>query len=190
MYMPANGSGQLAQPLYVGLDSGNRIVRCDPAAFPGLMVVTNSMEPGLPANCTGFAWLDLRTGQARLQLQPQLDVERVPFVIHDIASECSTVLRSVPPVVGQTLAFAAGDTARTVQCWLMRLFGPQAAPESMRASHIEFADGLPAIDLVSDVVIRAGQRIKYAAAFLSPATGARFGSAGGRFRCSQAVRLR
>ncbi len=162
VYMPSIGSGQSAQPfVYVGLDSGNRIVRCDPAAFPGLMVVTDSMEPGAPANCTGFAWLELRTGQARLRLQPQLDVERVPFLIHDIPSECTAILPSVPPVVGQTLAFAAGDSARTVRCWLMRLFGPQAAPESMRASHVEFAYGLPAIDLVSDVVIRAGQRISF-----------------------------
>jgi hypothetical protein len=44
----------------------------------------------------------------------------------------------------------------------MRFFGPQAALQSMKASqHVDFADGLPAIDLVSDVIIRAGQRISF-----------------------------
>jgi hypothetical protein len=43
----------------------------------------------------------------------------------------------------------------------MRFFGPQAAPQSIPTSHVEFADGLPAIDLVSDVVIRAGQRLSF-----------------------------
>jgi hypothetical protein len=47
----------------------------------------------------------------------------------------------------------------TVQCWLMRFFGPQAAPQSVRVSQVDFADGLPTIDLVSDLVIRAGQRL-------------------------------
>ena len=57
LYMPAIASAQSAQPeVYVGLDSGNHIVRCDPAAFPGLMVVTDSIEPGWPTHCTGFAW--------------------------------------------------------------------------------------------------------------------------------------
>jgi hypothetical protein len=162
LYMPAIGSGHSAQPLvYVGLDSGNRIVRCDPAAFPGLMVVIDSMEPVVPANCTGFAWLDLRTGQARLQLHPSSDAEMAPFMMHDIPRDCNSVLRSAPPVVGDTLAFAPGGSARTVQCWLLRFFGPQAAPHSMPASHVELADGLTAIDLVSDVVIRAGQRLSF-----------------------------
>jgi hypothetical protein len=43
----------------------------------------------------------------------------------------------------------------------MRFFGPQAAPQSMKVSHVDFADGLPEIDLVSDVVIRAGQRSSF-----------------------------
>ncbi len=162
LYVLAIGSGLSAQPVvYVGLDSGIHIVLCDPTSFPGLMVVTDSMGPGASTNCTGFAWLDLRTGQARLKLQPELNAEMVPFLIHDIASECSTVLRSAPPVVGDTIVFAAGDTARTVQCWLMRFFGPQAAPQSMQALHIEFTDGLPAVELDSDVVIRAGQRASF-----------------------------
>jgi hypothetical protein len=157
LYMPALS----AQPVvYVGLDSGNRIVRCDPAAFPGLMVVTDSTEPAAPTECTGFAWLDLRTGRARLQLHPSLDAEAAPFMIHDIPRDCNVVLRSAPPVVGDTLAFGAGESARTVQCWLMRFFGPQAGTQSMPVSHVEFADGLP-IDLVSDVVIRAGQRLSF-----------------------------
>jgi hypothetical protein len=158
LYMPALS----AQPLvYVGLDSGNRIVRCDPAAFPGLMVVTDSIEPASPTDCAGFAWLDLRTGRARLQSHPSLDAELAPFMVHDIPRECNAVLRSASPVVGDTLALGAGESARTVQCWLMRFFGPQAAPQSMKVSHVEFADGLPAIDLVSDVVIRAGQRLSF-----------------------------
>jgi hypothetical protein len=162
LYMPAIGSGQSAQPVvYVGLDSGNRIVRCDPAAFPWLMVVTDSTEPAAPTDCTGLFWLDLRTGLARLQLHPSLDAELAPFMIHDIPSECNAVLRSAAPVVENTLAFGAGESARTVQCWLMRFFGPQAAPQSMQVSHVEFSDGLPAIDLVSDMVIRAGQRLSF-----------------------------
>ena len=113
MYMPAIASGQSAQPVvYVGLDSGIHIVRCDPEAFPGLMVVTESMEPGVPTHCTGFAWLDLRTGQARLQLHP-LQFEMVPFMVHGIPRECSDVIRSAPPVVGDTLAFSGGESART-----------------------------------------------------------------------------
>jgi hypothetical protein len=80
-------------------------------------------------------------------------------MIHDIPRDCNAVLRSAPPVVGDTLAFDAGKSARNVQCWLLRFFGPQAALQSMPVSHVEFADGLPAIDLVSDVVIRAGQRL-------------------------------
>jgi hypothetical protein len=162
LYMPAIGSGLSAQPVvYVGLDSGNRIVRCDPAAFPGLMAVTDSTEPTAPTDCTGFAWLDLRSGWARFQLHHSLDAEMAPFMIHDIPRECIAVLRSAPPFMGDTLAFAAGESARTVQCLLMRFFGPQAAPQRMPTSHVEFADGLPAIDLVSDVVIRAGQRLSF-----------------------------
>jgi hypothetical protein len=42
----------------------------------------------------------------------------------------------------------------------MRFFGPQATPESMRVSQVEFTDGLP-IDLVSDLVVRAGQRLSF-----------------------------
>jgi hypothetical protein len=132
LYMPAIGSGQSAQPVvYVGLDSGNRIVRCDPAAFPGLMVVTDSTEPAARADCTGFAWLDLRTGRAQFRLHPSSDAEVAPFMVHDIPRECIAVLRSVPPVVGDTLVFASGESVGTVQCWLMRFFGPQAAPKSM-----------------------------------------------------------
>jgi hypothetical protein len=158
LYMPALS----AQPVvYVGLDSGNRIVRCDPAAFPGLMVVTDSTEPAASTDCTGFAWLDLRTGRARLQLHPSLDAEMAPFMIHDIPRDCSVVLRSAQPVVGDTLAFGTCESARSIQCWLMRFFGPQAAPQSMPVSHVEFADGLPSIDLVSDVLIRAGQRLSF-----------------------------
>jgi hypothetical protein len=158
LYMPAIGlGGPSTQPVvYVGLDSGNRIVRCDLASFPALMVVTHSTEP---SDCTGFAWLDLRTGQARLQLHPPSDVETVPFVIHDIPRECSAVLRSPPPVVGGVLVFAGGADVRSVGCWLMRFFGPQAASESMRLSQIDFAGGLPTIHLVSDLVVRAGQRV-------------------------------
>ena len=159
LYMPVVGSGQPTQPVvYVGLDSGNRIMRCDPAAFPGLMAVAHSTRPGASSDCAGLAWLDLRTGQARLQLHPS-DVGTVPFVIHDIPSECSVVLRSAPPIVGDTLLFAGGASVRTVQCWLMRFFGPQAAPQSVRASQVDFSDGMQTIDLVSDVVIRAGQRL-------------------------------
>ena len=89
LYMPAIGSG--AQPVvYVGLDSGNRIVRCDPAAFPGLMVVTDSIEPGWPTHCTGFAWLNLRTGQARLQLHPLPDAEMLPLWY--MASQASALM--------------------------------------------------------------------------------------------------
>jgi hypothetical protein len=128
--MPAIGSGQSAQPVvYVGLDSGNRIVRCDPAAFPGLMVVTQSTQPDASNECSGFAWLDLRTGQ--ITLHPQFDTEPLPFLIHGIPSKCSVVLRSAPPVMGDTLVFASGESVGTVQCWLMRFFGPQAAPQSM-----------------------------------------------------------
>jgi hypothetical protein len=41
----------------------------------------------------------------------------------------------------------------------MRFFGPQAAPQSVQVSHVEFADGMHTIDLVSDMVVRAGQRL-------------------------------
>jgi hypothetical protein len=41
----------------------------------------------------------------------------------------------------------------------MRFFGPQAAPQRVRASQVDFSDGMQTIDLVSDVVIRAGQRL-------------------------------
>jgi hypothetical protein len=133
LYMPAVVLGESTQPVvYVGLDSGNRIVRCNPVAFPRLMVVmthSSSMEPDASTNCTGSAWLDLRTGQ--ITLHPQSDTEPLPFLIHDIPSKCSVVLRSAPPVVGDTLVFASGESVGTVQCWLMRFFGPQAAPQSM-----------------------------------------------------------
>jgi hypothetical protein len=42
-----------------------------------------------------------------------------------------------------------------------KFFGPQAAPQSMPVSHVEFGDGLLAVDLVADVVIRAGQRLSF-----------------------------
>jgi hypothetical protein len=87
------------------------------------------MEPDASTNCTGSAWLDLRTGQ--ITLHPQSDTEPLPFFIHDIPSKCSVVLRSAPPVMGDTLVFASGESVGTVQCWLMRFFGPQAALQSM-----------------------------------------------------------
>jgi hypothetical protein len=133
LYMPAVVLGQSTQPVvYVGLDSGNRILRCDPVAFPQLMVVmthSSSMEPDLSTDCTGSAWLDLRTGQ--ITLHPQSDTGPLPFLIHDIPSKCSAILRSAPPVVGDTLVFASGESVGTIQCSLMRFFGPQAAPQSM-----------------------------------------------------------
>jgi hypothetical protein len=158
--MPAIEQGQSTQPVvYVGHDSGNRIVECNQAAFPGLMVVTQSTQPDASNDCSGFAWLDLRTGLARLQLQPLSDVETLPFVIHDIPSECSAVLRSTPPIVGDALIFHSGASVRMVQCWLLRFFGPQAAPQSIRVSQVDFANGMQTLDLVSDVVIRAGKRL-------------------------------
>jgi hypothetical protein len=82
--------------------------------------------------------------------------------IHNIPSHCSALpsfaLRR--QLCEGTLVFAAGgESARTVQCWLMRFFGPQAALQSVRTSQVDFAEGLPTIDLVSDVVIRAGQQL-------------------------------
>ena len=83
--------------------------------------------------------------------------------IHNIPSRCSALpsfaLRR--QLCEGTLVFAAGgESARTVQCWLMRFFGPQAALQSVRTSQVDFAEGLPTIDLVSDVVIiRAGQQL-------------------------------
>jgi hypothetical protein len=122
------------------------------------MVVTTAMEPGASVGCVGVAWLDLHTGQARLQLRPQAEVEMVPWIIYDIPNACSAVLLSAPPVVGDMLVFS-GASVHMVQCWLMRFFGPQATPQSMRASQVDFGDGIPTADLVSDVVIRAGQRL-------------------------------
>ena len=88
--MPRIGVGQPTRPVaYVGVDSGNRIVRCDPAAFPGLMVVTHSTEPGASTDRRGSVWLDLRTGQTRLQLHPPSSIEFAPFLVHHIPSECS-----------------------------------------------------------------------------------------------------
>ena len=46
LYVPEVGMGQSIRPVvYVGLDSGNRIVQCDPSAFPGLLVFAHSTEP-------------------------------------------------------------------------------------------------------------------------------------------------
>jgi hypothetical protein len=160
VYVSEAGSEQSTEPVYIGLDSGNRIVQCNPLVFPGLLVLAQSTELRMRTDCAGFAWLELSSGQIRRKQEAGVGTE--VFVVHDVPSECSAILRSTPPIVNDVLMLAAGARPQVIACWLMRFFGPQLSPLSTQLSQVQFTEEHPLslkIHLISDVIVRADSRL-------------------------------
>jgi hypothetical protein len=160
VYVSEAGSEQSTEPVFIGLDSGNRIAQCDPLVFPGLLVLAQSTELRMRTDCAGFAWLELSSGQIRRKQEAGVGTE--VFVVHDVPGECSAILRSTPPIVNDVLRLGVGAEPLVIACWLMRFFGPQLSPLTAHISQVQFTEEPPLsleIHLISDVIVRADSRL-------------------------------
>jgi hypothetical protein len=158
LYVPLPQEHLYGRPVYVGMDTGRYMVSCDPNEHPHLWVITaEDAHWNTPCTeCEGAVWVDLATGAARTRvaLPPSASV---PFMVHTGLGECTGTLSSVLAIFAGALRL---DNPIAAACWLMRFFGPQTSTARIAPTFIEL-DLLeyPTISLLSDLVVRGGQRL-------------------------------
>jgi hypothetical protein len=165
-------------PVYAGLQTRMRAAACAEGSLPAIAdrtppsaiadgadrsppsawVITASHDPGAWQRCDGLASLDLTTGVARTS-----GGTVVPIAAHAGLGPCAAVL-PFREVAGGADAVTFDRTASAAACWLMQFFGPLSAVGAPGADTsaevvVEFDVGAAAVELVADLIVRAGQRL-------------------------------
>jgi hypothetical protein len=153
LFMPSSETA-FGRAVYLCLDTRYRLVACNPSQSRDTWVMSSASNPYSSETCAGEFRIDLSSGKFRA-LDGKFDLIMTP---HFDFGSCAAVLQSVHPgelIATGALVFPATATAQDVSCLLSRLFGPQSAYTGLPAS-IELHRGLGAIQLVTDLVVRAG----------------------------------
>ena len=165
LFVPSDEKSRaLGRPVYVGVDSGRTAFLCEPTTERGAFQIGTvwafSAVAGeeAPRDCASAdLWLDMETG-AQYSTKPLRPAAHNSLLTFAGWPTCKQYAQQSLQKSNSIVLSTSSDYA----CALARFFGPQTAVEASANTPLEltFPGDLSSIALVSDLIVRAGVRLR------------------------------